>query len=139
MLDQMLNSANFDYLGRGINAANMRQEVIAQNIANINTPLYKRSQLNFEELLQKEIFPDESNTLPLVRTNDKHLPVGHLHYHATPEIVTDNSTTMRVDRNNVDLDIEMASMAKNQIYYNAMTTQLGGYINRLRDTIQSGQ
>ncbi len=139
MLDQMLNSANFDYLGRGINAANMRQEVIAQNIANINTPLYKRSQLNFEELLQKEIFPDESNTLPLVRTNDRHLPVGHLNYHAMPEIVMDNSTTMRVDRNNVDLDNEMASMAKNQIYYNAMTTQLGGYINRLRDTIQSGQ
>ena len=140
MLNQILNSPNFDYLGRGIEAANMRQEVIAQNIANINTPRYKRSQVNFEELLAKELFPEEGNTLPLVRTHDKHLPVGHLKFRAEPEVEMDKTTTMRVDHNNVDIDMEMATMAKNQIYYNAMTNQLGDYISKLRSIItDSGQ
>ena len=46
---------------------------------------------------------------------------------------------MRVDNNNVDIDIEMATLAKNQLYYNAMTTSLGGYITKLRNVITSGQ
>ena len=46
---------------------------------------------------------------------------------------------MRVDNNNVDIDIEMASLAKNQLYYNAMATELGGYVNKLKNVITSGQ
>ena len=51
----------------------------------------------------------------------------------------DGQTTMRVDKNNVDIDIEMASLAKNQLYYNAMATELGSYISRLKGVITSTQ
>ena len=46
---------------------------------------------------------------------------------------------MRVDDNNVDIDIEMAGLAKNQLYYNAMTTELGGFMTRMKNVITSGQ
>ena len=53
MLEQIMNSSNFDYLSRGLEAANLRHEVISNNIANVNTPHFKRSAVNFEDLLAK--------------------------------------------------------------------------------------
>ena len=138
MLEQIMNSPNFNYLGRGLAAANLRQEVISNNIANVNTPNFKKSDVVFEELLAKEIGMDDSGRLPLVRTHDRHLPVGMIGG-AKAVIQEDDTTTMRVDNNNVDIDIEMASLAKNQLYYNAMATELGGYVNKLKNVITSGQ
>lgn len=133
-----MNSPNFNYLGRGLAAANLRQEVISNNIANVNTPNFKKSDVVFEELLAKEIGMDDSGRLPLVRTHDRHLPVG-MTGGVKAVIQEDDTTTMRVDNNNVDIDIEMASLAKNQLYYNAMATELGGYVNKLKNVITSGQ
>lgn len=138
MLEQIMNSSNFNYLGRGLAAANLQQEVISNNIANVNTPNFKKSDVVFEELLAKEIGMDDSGRLPLVRTHDRHLPVGMIGG-AKASIQEDDTTTMRVDNNNVDIDIEMASLAKNQLYYNAMATELGGYVNKLKNVITSGQ
>ena len=138
MLEQIMNSSNFNYLGRGLAAANLRQEVISNNIANVNTPNFKKSDVIFEDLLAKEIGAEDENPLQLVRTHDRHLPIGHIGG-AEAQIQEDGTTTMRVDNNNVDIDVEMATLAKNQLYYNAMTTSLGGYITKLRNVITSGQ
>lgn len=138
MLEQIMNSPNFNYLGRGLAAANLRQEVISNNIANVNTPNFKKSDVVFESLLAKELGMDDGKALPLVRTHDRHLPVAPIGG-AQATIAEDDTTTMRVDNNNVDIDIEMASLAKNQLYYNAMATQLGGYVSKLRNVITSGQ
>ena len=134
-----MNSSNFDYLGRGLAAATMRHEVLSNNIANVNTPNFKRSAVNFEDLLAKELHLDnDGRRLDMVRTHDRHLPMalpGKVH----AVIEEDGTTTMRVDNNNVDIDIEMAGLAKNQLYYNAMTTELGSFINRMKGVITSGQ
>ncbi len=139
MLEQIMNSSNFDYLSRGLEAANLRHEVISNNIANVNTPHFKRSAVNFEDLLARELhLDDEGNRLDVVRTHDRHLPIPiHGKVHAVIE--EDDTTTMRVDDNNVDIDIEMAGLAKNQLYYNAMTTELGGFMTRMKNVITSGQ
>ena len=50
-----------------------------------------------------------------------------------------DTTTMRVDNNNVDIDREMAGLAKNQLYYNSLATSLGSYISRMKNAITSGQ
>ena len=135
-----MNSPNFNYLGRGLAAASLRQEVISNNIANVNTPNFKKSDVVFEDLLAKEIgMGDDENKLPLVRTHDRHLPFAVLPGDAKAQIFEDDTTTMRVDNNNVDIDIEMASLAKNQLYYNAMATSLGGYMTKLKNVITSGQ
>ncbi len=121
-------------------AATIRQEVIANNIANVNTPNYRKSVVEFEDMLAREIYGEEPDgKLKMVRTHDKHLPFKPFDFHAEPTITEDNTTIMRVDDNNVDIDIEMASLAKNQLYYNALATQLGGYVTTLKNAITSGQ
>ena len=121
-------------------AATIRQEVIANNIANVNTPNYRKSVVEFEDMLAREIYGEEPDgKLKMVRTHDKHLPFKPFDFHAEPTITEDNTTIMRVDDNNVDIDIEMASLAKNQLYYNALATQLGGHVTRLKNAISSGQ
>lgn len=139
MLEQIMNSSNFNYLGRGLAAANLRQEVISNNIANVNTPNFKRSGVVFEDLLAKELHLDDvPNRLAIVRTHDRHLPIAQFSP-VMPKIQRDDTTTMRVDNNNVDIDSEMAGLAKNQLYYNSMATSLNGYIQRMKNTITSGQ
>lgn len=139
MLEGILNSSNFNYLPRAMTAATIRQEVIANNLANVNTPNYRKSVVEFEDMLAREIYGEEPDgKLKMIRTHDKHLPVAPLDFHAEPTINQDNTTIMRTDDNNVDIDIEMASLAKNQIYYNALVTELNGHVVRLKNVITSG-
>ena len=139
MLEQITNSSNMDYLSRGMQAATMRHEVISDNIANVNTPKFKRSYVKFEDLLAKELhLDDEQGKLQIVRTHDRHMPVP-MHTKAQAVIEKDDTTTMRVDHTNVDIDVEMANMAKNQLYYNAMATQLGGFVSKMKNVMTSGQ
>lgn len=141
MLEQIMNSSNFNYLPRGMTAASIRQEVISNNIANVNTPNFRKSDVNFEDLLARELYGDKppEGQLQMVRTHDKHLPHKTLNFHAEPSVVMDETTTMRADDNNVDIDVEMANLAKNQLYYNALATQMGGYVTKMRNAITSGQ
>ena len=139
MLEQILNSTNFNYLPRGMTAASMRQEVISHNIANVNTPNYRKTNLEFEDMLAREIYGDEPDgSLKMVRTNDRHLPFKPSTFHAEPTMIEDHTTIMRVDDNNVDIDIEMATLAKNQLYFNALATQFGSYTTKLKNVITSG-
>ena len=132
-----MNSPNFDYLSRGLQAANLRHEVISDNIANVNTPRFKKSNVVFEELLARELEPPKDK-IQMALTHDRHMtptPMGR----AEAKIELEDDDTMRVDGNNVDVDAEMAALAKNQLYYNAVATQLKGYVRKLKDVISSGQ
>ena len=138
MLEQILSSDNFNYLPRAMTAATIRQEVIANNIANVNTPNYRKSVVNFEDLLAREIYGEEPDgKLKMHRTHDKHLPAVPLEFHAEPTIIQDMTNIMRVDNNNVDIDIEMATLAKNQLYYNALATELAAHVTRMKNAITS--
>ena len=142
MLDGIMNSTNFNYLPRAMTAANMRQEVISNNIANVNTPNYRRKNVTFEDALALEIYGEKvpEGKLQMARTHREHLPFKPSNIHAVPGgIVDDKISIMRADNNSVDVDVEMATLAKNQIYYNALATQLGGYITKMRNAITSGQ
>lgn len=140
MLEQILNSPTINYLSRGMTAATMRQEVISNNIANVNTPNFRKSGVNFEEALAKELYgEDTGGKLQMIRTREKHLPADKTPIHAVPTVVEDDTTIMRTDDNNVDIDVEMSSLLKNQLYYNAMATQIRGHFTKLRNVITSGQ
>lgn len=137
MLEQILNSPTMDYMQRGLAAANLRHEVISNNIANVNTPGFKRSDVIFESMLLREMGMDaEDGKLKMVRTWDKHLPQAEP-VRASAAVRLDDTTTMRVDRNNVDIDVEMANLAKNQIYYSAMAKRIGSYIQNVKTIITS--
>ena len=138
MLEQLVNTSTFDVGSRAMAAASLRHEVLSNNIANVNTPYFKRSYVRFEDLLKKELGLDNDPLMKVVRTHDRHLPIP-FHGKVRPVIEQDETTNMRLDGNNVDIDIEMAEVAKNQLYYSAMATALGGHISRLKNVINSGQ
>ncbi|AEI44347.1 flagellar basal body rod protein FlgB [Paenibacillus mucilaginosus] len=128
----ILNKPGFNLLERSLDAAALRQKVIADNVANVDTPNFKRSDVRFEELLQQEM---NGGGLVGRRTNAKHIPIGQASSAGTPQIVQDSQTMMNNNLNNVDIDYEMALMAKNQLRYNVMVQQVNGEIKKLRTAI----
>lgn len=100
---------------KGLDAASLRQKVINHNIANVDTPGYKRYDTDFQKELSAAI---KSSETKLKKTNPKHLPSNPLN--AEPQVIKDTATYLREDQSNVDLDQEMVELAKNSLYYNSL-------------------
>lgn len=120
----MLFSKNMELLANSLDWSAKRQKVIAHNIANADTPGYKRKDLTFPTQLKAK--------LELVRTDPRHLP--------NPSVSGYRSFVdwgaVRVDDNNVDLEAEMVRSAENSLYYQGMAHQLSNNIKRLRTAMQ---
>ena len=103
-----------DVLGTSLDAAATRNNVIANNIANVNTPNYKRKDIRFETELKHAFAHASQDT---VDARVKHLDLEAL----KTEVYTDyEELSYRYDGNNVDIDNENAILAKNQIKYNGL-------------------
>lgn len=117
-------------LEKAMDAAWMRNETISNNIANVNTPGYKKSYVRFEELLT-----DAADKFQIsgIKKDGKFLPIGSdRSISVNPEIVQEDSTSMRRDGNNVDIDVEMAELAKNTIKYNALIAQMSKEFSKIK-------
>ncbi|BCJ85255.1 flagellar basal body rod protein FlgB [Effusibacillus dendaii] len=123
---------------RSLDAASLRQKVLANNIANIDTPNFKRSDVSFDDVLLDYL--NGASALPGMITNPRHIPIGVQSFsQIQPEIVVENSTTVNNNGNNVDVDSEMTQLAVNQIKYNLLVQELNGHLSRLRTAIQGGR
>jgi flagellar basal-body rod protein FlgB len=122
--------------GRG---ARETHDAIANNIANVNTPGFKRSDVNFREALAAELPRyDDSTDLALVTDNDKQFQAGP-DFEPQPFAITttlDDTQAMRVDGSNVDLDQEMAKLSINSSYSQTIHTLLSTQYSRIREAIQ---
>ena len=67
MLEQLVSSSTLDIGSRALAAASLRHEVLSNNIANVNTPNFRRSHVRFEDLLQKELGLAEDPLMKVVR------------------------------------------------------------------------
>ena len=109
----LLNN-ELDLLTRLLNASEMRQKVISQNIANVNTPGYKRMGVDFESALAEEL------------TRDAPTPQSR---QATPTVTYTAGLETRTGGNNVDIDMEIGQMGKNallqQVYLQVMGIEMG--------------
>lgn len=125
-------SANYDILKKALDSSNLRGKVIAQNLSNINTANYKRYAVSFEESLAAE------QKTSMKKTKIKHYSEG-LEETGDIKIVQDNSTSMREDGNNVDLDIEKVNQAANSLMYNALITEANSRLTNTRYVITGGK
>jgi len=97
-------------IGSAMQAAVFRNEVISNNIANADTPGFKKSRVVFEESLQRAL--DK-----IKRTGEKDLSGVDMraeHMHET--------FNYRVDANNVDMEVEMSDLYQNAAKYDALTS-----------------
>jgi flagellar basal-body rod protein FlgB len=120
---------------KGLDAASLRHQVTANNLANLNTPNFKRSDVSFEDqLLQARKQMDS----PLARTHERHFPLPPAPDLA-PQIKTDQVTVRRIDGNNVDIERDMLNMVSNQLRYNAYVQRLNGRFDNWRFVINEGR
>lgn len=137
MFARLTNTSTFNLLAKGLEVSSKRHEVISNNIANVNTPQYKRQIVSFEEEMAR-VF-DGRVDLVGRRDNDKHIPIGEINYmNVGPTVTKDRIHIMRNDKNNVDIDVEMSDLAKNTMTYQIHSTRLAGMFSQLNDVITRG-
>lgn len=128
----MINSSAFNYvnvLDKAADACWTRNSLLANNIANVSTPNYKRQDVSFESQL--------SNALKSDPVLDKAVNTINLNS-ITPTVYTDQSNySYRMDGNNVDIDVEEANYAENQIKYNAVLDSITQEFQRLNTVLNS--
>ena len=100
-----------------------RQDMIASNIANADTPYYKPRDIRFEDALiakKNELYHDDSRQLKMAITNEKDLEPQKEHSSLKPTLFFRDGHMARNDGNSVDIDVETTEMSKNSIMFNAL-------------------
>ncbi|AEB75806.1 flagellar basal body rod protein FlgB [Clostridium botulinum] len=123
---------NYDLIKQSLNATAKRKNVINNNISNFNTKGYKRSYVTFEDSLK-----ESKDKLNLKITNDKH--IDYKKKFGEISIKKDESDSMKMDGNNVDVDNEMTNLAANNLEYNALITTLNSTLSLKRYIINGGR
>lgn len=136
MFDKISN--NLKILEKSLDASLLRNEVIAQNIANYNTPGYKKKTVKFEEYLSDAM---KGSSFKGFKTDSRHISIGGDGIASVDSRVTEDykELSMRLDGNNVDIEAENAAMAENYIKYNTLTDRLNGKFRMLKSAISEGR
>ena len=131
----MITSGIYNYvniLDKAADAANLRNELLTNNIANVSTPNYKRKDLDFESVLQGEL-AGEKNLSKAVKKANQNLET------LDAQVYTDiASLSYRLDGNNVDINTEEARLAENQIKYQALVDLMNQEFARYNTVLSSG-
>lgn len=129
----MINTNAFDYinvLDKAADASWLRNEAIANNIANVDTPNYKRQDVAFESELRKALGYNRYQTM-----DDKvsHVKTSRLQ----PQVYTDyGDYAYRLDGNNVDIENENIMLAENQLKYQGLMSSISQEFKNLEAVIK---
>ena len=129
----MFNSGAFNYinvLDKAADASWIRNEVISNNIANVNTPGYKRQDVNFEEQLRRAM---KNSRYTSIDERVANVDLERLN----PITYRDHATlSYRLDGNNVDIDTENVELASNQLRYQGLTDSLTKHFQGLQSVMK---
>lgn len=126
----MIASGAYNYinvLSKAANASAIRNEVIANNLANVDTPNFKRQDVSFESYLTGALagYSNLNSAVNSVNINN-----------VKASIFTDTSSlSYRLDGNNVDVNTENAYLAQNQIRYYTLLDSMSQEFKRLKTAI----
>jgi flagellar basal-body rod protein FlgB len=136
MWDNLFASA--DLLHAGLEASWLRNSVIRNNIANVETPGFKASDVEFENVFRQAIEDSQFGFINK-RTRPQHIDFSGSSGVVKPIIVKRQDLSMRYDENNVDIEDENVKLAQNSILYNTMVSKLNSDLSRLKMAINGGQ
>lgn len=122
----LFNSPVMAGLSKQLDSSSLTQRVIANNIANVNTPGFKKSYISFQEELRRAL----DAKAPVMVTSDQRHIGGRVDISQVfPQVLQERGTTMKYSQNNVDIDQEMVNLAANTILYevgvNAYSSRMG--------------
>ena len=128
LFDQTLST-----LERSLDYSTLKNKVISNNIANVDTPNFKSQKVEFKNVLNEAI----NNQMTTKRTHPKHYSFNTNH---TPfQVVTNNQFTFNQNGKNVDIYKEMPDLAKNQLYYRGLFDRVNGKFSTLQTVIRGGR
>ena len=96
--------------------------MLMKNLANVNTPGYKREDMDFSIMLDEKM--DEFDTMVAERSLKSK---------------RSSESSLRPDKNNVDLEMEVKSIAETEARFNALTELTGRYFSGLKNVIREGR
>lgn len=121
-------------LSSALNASGLRQQAIANNISNAETPSYQAKQVVFEDILREKL-SNQSNFTGK-RTDDRHFEIGQNGGVPAPMVQNSSQGVMQNNGNNVDMDREMAQMGNNALWYYSLTQQINSEFQKLSIAIK---
>jgi len=139
----------FDYsparvlASKALDFRGLRQDMIASNIANQDTPFYRPKDINFEQVLAKkadEIYNKNTQAeLKLAQTSNGHMDKFEDDGSLRADIFFRDGHLARNDGNSVDLDVETSELSKNGVMYNALVEGLKKHGSILKTVIESSK
>ncbi len=128
----MINTGIYNYidvLDKGADAAWTRNEVLSNNIANVDTPGYKRKDVAFNAYLEEAL-------IGVGTLDDRIMKINTRLEEINCSVYTDNvNLSYRIDGNNVDISTENVYLAENQIRYNALVDSMNQEFSRIRTAL----
>ena len=128
----MITSGAFSYinvLDKAADASWLREATITNNLANVDTPGFKRKDVDFEGVLKTELGRSK------YVTQDQKVKDLHMN-HLNATAYTDSSNfSYRLDGNNVDVDTEQVELASEQLRYTALTDSITHEISRFKSVL----
>lgn len=117
-------SPAYDIVNQALDYRSLRQDMIASNIANADTPFYRPQDIHFESYLMNEaskVFDNKKGfqILPIAMTDKGHMPPLEINDSKASFFYRDGHLA-RNDGNSVDLDVETSELSKNATMYNAL-------------------
>jgi flagellar basal-body rod protein FlgB len=130
-MNNSISEKTYSLLKKGMDACTFRSKVISNNISNINTKGYKRFDVVFEETLKA------SSQANMKTSNEKH--IRSRGNNGDIKLVRDESSSMRKDGNNVNVDNEMINLAANSMKYYALVSEMNSRFSMTRNVIKGGK
>lgn len=131
----MIGSNIYDYinvLDKAADASWLRKEAIDNNIANQDTPTYKRRDVDFQSVLERELGYSKYVSLDRRMRSVQ----GHLDHLDVTTYVDIPNYSYRIDDNNVDPEQEYVEMAETQIMYNGLIDSMNQEFSRIKSVIK---
>jgi len=117
----------FNLLEHLLHLTGLRHSVLASNIANADTPDYKAKDLKFEQLLNDELLALKTTSAHHIKNAD--IPLS--------EEVTTESGQQWADKNNVQLDMEVAKMTENALLFQAALHMFSTKIRMFKNAVKT--
>ncbi len=124
---------NLDIITRELDVSVLRRNVIANNIANSDTPNFKRSTVSFESQLKRALDSEKVKPFPTLMTDPRHIPFDRPkdYRDVTARRTLDYLTEAKNNGNNVDIEEEGMESLNNQLLYSTLTQVISSEIQRV--------
>lgn len=136
------NSRTEQLLHAALSGLAARQRAISDNVANVDTPGFKATRVEFEQALQAAMGRSDSRPKVLMLTRVENAvapPMDSAAAELKPQSFVSSETTRRLDGNNVDIDQEMVKLAETNLTYNALAQLTSSRLQLLRTIVNDGR